>query len=225
MKPAAAFVKRIRADFEANRNPVNAAPMAKYMLNQFPFLGIHMPQCRALLTPAMLEFKPWIDEKFLEHAARAMFRLPEREYHHAAVMLLDRFQSKLTRVSIALLRELIQKNSWWDTVDALSTRCVGPLVLRYPRLQGEMDAWSTDADLWIRRCAIVHQLRHKSRTDVERLFSYCVANAADKDFFIRKAIGWALRYHARTDARAVVEFVAEHPELSNLSKKEALKHC
>ena len=222
---AALLVKRIRADFEANRNPLDAVPMAKYMLHKFPFLGIRAPQCRALLKPLFIEAKPSINEAFLHDAARALFKLPEREYHCAAVVLLDQFRATLTPVSIGLLRELIQKNSWWDTVDALSSHSVGALVLRYPRLQGEMDAWAADADFWVRRCAIIHQLSYREKTDIARLCAYCEANAADKEFFIRKAIGWALRQYARTDARAVMRFVAEHPELSNLSKREALKHC
>ena len=221
----ALLVKRIRADFEANRNPVDAVPMAKYMLHKFPFFGIRAPQCRALLKPLFIEAKPSINEAFLHDAARALFKLPEREYHHAAASLLNQFRATLTPVSVGLLRELIQKNSWWDTVDALSAQCVGAMVLRHTRLQGEMDAWAADTDFWIRRCAIIHQLSFREKTDVERLFAYCEANAADKEFFIRKAIGWALRQYARTDARAVMRFVAEHPELSNLSKREALKHC
>ena len=175
--------------------------------------------------PLIVEAKPSIDEPFLRDASTALWQLPEREHHYAAMMLLDRHKTKLTPVSISLLRELIQKNSWWDSVDALASHCVGTLVLRHPRLQGEMDAWSEDEDFWIRRCAIIHQIHSKEKTDAGRLFRYCVANAAGKEFLIRKAIGWALRQYAYTDAKAVVEFVAEHPELSNLSKREALKHC
>jgi 3-methyladenine DNA glycosylase AlkD len=222
---SAAFVKRIREEFEQHRNPEAAAPMSKYLLHKFPFLGISTPQRSALLLPLFAELKPWIDEGFLADAAERLWKLREREYHQAGAFLLHRFQKKLTPVSLALLRTLIQKNSWWDSVDALATRCVGPLVLRYPKLQAEMDAWSVDENMWIRRCAILHQLGYKDRTDTERLFGYCLVNAADQEFFIRKAIGWALRQYAYTDARAVIEFVENHPELSNLSKREARKHC
>ena len=199
--------------------------MRGYLRGQFPFLGIPTPQRRALLKPILAEAKPWIDEAFLRGAARALWKMPEREYQHAAIELLERSPSKLSTVSLPLLRELIQTKSWWDTVDTLSTHCVARLVLRYPAMRGEMDAWSTDEDFWIRRCAIVHQILYKEKTDVERLFEYCAANANDPEFFIRKAIGWALRQYAFTDARAVVEFVESHGGLSNLSKREALKHC
>ena len=220
-----AFVKAVRNAFEAHRNAELAGPMSKYLLNKFPFLGLRMPVMTAAMDPIVKSVKPFVDETFLRQAARALWRLPEREYHHAAAYLLHKYEKRLTAVSITLLRELIQTKSWWDSVDALATRCVGPLVLRYPRLQGEMDAWSRDEDFWVRRVAIIHQLGYRERTGAERLFTYCSANAWDQEFFIRKAIGWALRQYARTDARAVMEFVELHPELSNLSKREALKHC
>ncbi len=224
MKPVA-FVRAIRKDLEARRNPELAAPMARYMLDKFPFLGLRTPDLNAALHPHFLAARPAMDEEFLREASRLLWKLPEREFHHGAAYLLHREQKRMSAVSLTWLRELIQKNAWWDSVDALSTRCVGPLVLRHPKLQAEMDAWSVDEDFWIRRCAIIHQLGFKERTDAGRLFEYCVANAADREFFIRKAVGWALRQYARTDARAVVRFVEAHPELSNLSKREALKHC
>jgi 3-methyladenine DNA glycosylase AlkD len=221
MKPAADLVRAIRKDLESRRNPELAAPMSRYLLNKFPFLGIRTPD----LVAAMKPFLSVSDEAVLADVARRLWKLREREYHHAAAYMLHRKQKFLTPVIVPLLRELIQTNSWWDTVDALATRCVGPLVSRYPRLAAEMDAWSVDEDFWIRRTAIIHQLSFREQTDVDRLFGFCVANAADREFFIRKAIGWALRQYARTDARAVVRFVASHPELSSLSKREALKHC
>jgi 3-methyladenine DNA glycosylase AlkD len=222
---AVALVTAVRREFRANRNAELAAPMSRYMLGKFPFLGIRTPDMLSLLRPLADLHKPKTDEQFLSAVSRALWKLPEREFHHAAAYLLYRHNKLLTPVSLPLLRELIQTNPWWDSVDAIATRCVGPLVLRYPKLQAEMDAWSTDPDMWIRRCAIIHQLSYRDRTDTERLFEYCAVNASDKEFFIRKAIGWALRQYAKTDARAVVRFVESHPELSNLSKREALKHC
>jgi 3-methyladenine DNA glycosylase AlkD len=101
---------------------------------------------------------------------------------------------------------------------------VGPLVSRYPDLALTMDDWIASDNIWLARTAIIHQERFKDRTDVERLFSYCLLRAADRDFFIRKAIGWALREYSKTDADAVRRFVADHgSELSPLSQREALK--
>jgi len=110
LKPEA-FVKRVSEGFETNRNAAQATPMRSYLRGQFPFLGIPTPERKALLN------------------------MPEREYQHAAIELLDRSPSKLSGVSLRLLRELIQTKAWWDTVDTLSTHCVAQLVLRYPAVR------------------------------------------------------------------------------------------
>jgi 3-methyladenine DNA glycosylase AlkD len=124
---------------------------------------------------------------------------------------------------LPVAREFIITRSWWDTVDALATGVVGPLVLRNPELASVMDEWLASANIWLARTAILHQLRYREHTDSERLFSYCLARSADTEFFIRKAIGWALREYSKTDASAVRQFVAENEHnLSGLSKREAL---
>lgn len=196
--------------------------MSKYMRYRFPFLGLPAPKQLAALRPLL---RSDFDEACLLAAAARLWKKKEREFHHAGALLLLRNHKRMSASSLAPLRALLETNSWWDTVDTLSTRVIGPVVLRYPRLQYEMDEWSRDANFWVRRCAIIHQLSFKDRTDAERLFAYCAANARDSEFFVRKAIGWALRQYARTDARAVLEFVQDHPELSPLSRREALKHC
>jgi 3-methyladenine DNA glycosylase AlkD len=123
------------------------------------------------------------------------------------------------------VQELITTKSWWDTVDTLAAHTVGPLVAAYPGLVDTMDAWVTDANMWLVRTAILHQLRYKERTDAERLFRYCTVQASHRDFFVRKAIGWALRDYARTDPEAVRRYVEEHRSiLAPLSVREASKH-
>lgn len=218
----AAFVRAVDKAYREACDPALADPMSKYMRYRFPFLGLPSPRQKEALQPLL---RKDFDEPFLIHASASLWKKPEREFHYAGTLLLAKNHRKLSPASLAHLRMGIEMNSWWDTVDTLSSRVVGPLVLRYPKLAAEMDEWSHDANFWIRRCAIIHQLAFKERTDVERLFAYCAANANDKEFFIRKAIGWALRQYARTDPRAIVEFVQQHSELSGLSRREALKHC
>jgi 3-methyladenine DNA glycosylase AlkD len=149
---------------------------------------------------------------------RSFYWTPHRGY------LLDRYSKLLTPAALPALRKLIEQKPWWDSVDQLTGRVVGPLVLRHPELRREMDRWSRDPDFWLRRASIIHQLSHGDETDDIRLFDYCERNARDTEFFIRKAIGWALRQHARRHPEAVRDFVATHPELSPLSRREALKH-
>jgi 3-methyladenine DNA glycosylase AlkD len=122
-------------------------------------------------------------------------------------------------------RTLITTRPWWDTVDELAVHVVGPLVARFPGLAETMDDWIADPDVWLVRTAILHQNGYRAATDAQRLFAYCAAQAGHRDFFVRKAIGWALREYARTDPAAVRDFVAEHRAgLSGLSIREALKH-
>ena len=121
------------------------------------------------------------------------------------------------------VRRLIETKPWWDTVDLLAAHVVGPIVLRFD-LGKEMDSWIDDDNIWLARTAILHQLNYKLQTNPDRLFDYCIRRAPDTEFFIRKALGWALRQYARFDEAAVVRFVAEQDRiLSGLTKREALK--
>ena len=125
---------------------------------------------------------------------------------------------------LAPLEELITTKSWWDTVDSLAAHTVGPLIAANPELAPVMDDWIVDDDIWLARTAIIYQLSYKERTDADRLFRYADQRAADTEFFIRKAIGWALRQYGRVDPDAVRAFVASREEtLSGLTKREALK--
>ena len=124
---------------------------------------------------------------------------------------------------IELLKYMVVSNSWWDTIDYIATRGAGELIKKYPSLIKVMDEWSTHENMWLRRIAILHQMKYKNKTDTKRLFSYCMKNAMDKEFFIQKAMGWALREYAYVDANAVLDFVANHT-LPNLTVREAKKH-
>ena len=125
---------------------------------------------------------------------------------------------------LADVEPLITSKSWWDTVDSLAGHTVGVLVAQHPELASTMDEWISSEDIWLARTAILHQLGYKAKTDRDRLFAYCLRRAADREFFIRKAIGWALREYSKTDAKAVHAFVRTNAgTLSSLSSKEALK--
>jgi 3-methyladenine DNA glycosylase AlkD len=212
----------LEAAFRANGCAVNAAAMERYMRGQFPFLGISSPSRRQLQREA-LEGLPQPDEAELREIAVRLWALSEREFQYAAIDLLARAAKRLTPASLDLCETLITTKSWWDTVDALAGGVAGIIVLHHPEVVARMDVWIEDDNLWLRRSAILHQLKWKDRTDTGRLFGYCLSQAGEKDFFIRKAIGWALRQYSWTDADAVRAFVAEHDgELSGLSKREAL---
>jgi 3-methyladenine DNA glycosylase AlkD len=196
--------------------------MAAYMRDQFPFLGIPSPLRSALQRGALAGLGP-LSEEQLTVAVLELWGMPEREYQYAALGLLERNAKRLDETFIPTLRRLVTTKSWWDTVDTLAAHVAGPLVRGHAAAAEVMDAWIEDADFWLARVAILHQLRSKQATDAARLFRYCELRAGDTEFFVRKAIGWALREYSKTDAAAVREFVAGHEgALSGLSRREAL---
>jgi 3-methyladenine DNA glycosylase AlkD len=151
--------------------------------------------------------------------------LDEREYQYAAVDLLGRHVRRLTPADIPALLALVEKKSWWDTVDALASVVNRILRAADSQMQSLMDEALASESFWIRRVAILHQLGWRERTDSKRLFGYATACAHEKEFFIRKAIGWALRDYARHASKQVRAFLHEHKGvLSPLTVREAGKH-
>ena len=197
--------------------------MTAYMMGHFPFLGLTTPQRRALARSAVAGL-PAPDEADVAAVAAAAWALDAREYQYAAVDYAVRGVRCCSPAFLPVAERLITTKSWWDTVDLLAAKVVGPLVAATPTLRSELDRWLVSDDLWLARSAILHQLKWKGDTDADWLFAACLARAADTDFFLRKAIGWALREYSKTDEAAVRRFVADHhAELSGLSKREALK--
>jgi 3-methyladenine DNA glycosylase AlkD len=218
---ASAVLERVTSAYGGARDPAKAAAMAAYMRGQFAFLGIQSPAQKALAREALAGL-PRPAEDDLRDVAVACWALPEREYQYFACGWLRRHAKVCSAGFLETARELITAKSWWDTVDTLAAHLVGTLVTRHPALVSTMDAWSADANLWLARTAILHQLTYKEETDAARLFRYCARQAEHRDFFIRKAIGWALREYSRTDPEAVRSFVESH-RLAPLSAKEALR--
>lgn len=208
--------------YRAHRDPVRATQMAAYMRDQFAFFGIPTPDRRRLDRDVVAGWPPPAEADLVVIATECWAR-PEREVQYFACDYLIRHVKRASPAFLDETRTLITTKSWWDTVDALASKIVGPLVLRYPQLVPVMDRWIDDENLWLARAAILHQLSYGPATDPERLFRHCLARAADTNFFIRKAIGWALRQYSKTDGRAVCSFVDDHAAaLSPLSRREAV---
>jgi 3-methyladenine DNA glycosylase AlkD len=202
----------------------DAAPMARYMKDRFAFLGVRAPARRAATRPVIRESTGWpIDE--VVAVAEGLRERPERECHYVASDLLAHHASRLRASDLAAMRRLVVEDAWWDTVDALASPTIGRMVLDHPEVAAAMDDWVDDDDLWLRRVALLHQLRFGDLTDADRLFRYCSRRGTDPEFFVRKAIGWALRQYARTDPIAVRAFVDDHRDgLAPLSVREATRH-
>jgi 3-methyladenine DNA glycosylase AlkD len=218
-KPVSDFSSRIQDALAGLGDAGKAKAMAAYMKGKFDFLGIQTPARRQATAPLLRVFTghPLV-------AAQALWALPEREYQYVAVDLLRLRNGQLTAADLPALEALVQDKSWWDSVDGLAV-AIGDIVVRQPRLRHRMDELIDAHDFWLRRIALLHQLGLKQETDAARLFAYCLHCADEREFFIRKAIGWALRQYARTNPAAVRQFLDTNREkLSGLSFREAAKH-
>ena len=219
---AASGVKVLRRELEAVADAQLAPAMKAYMKDHFEFLGVPAPQRRVAQRAALHAWKP--SQAELTKFAQSCWCHAEREFQYAANDAISRMIRQCDSSFIEVLHELVTTKSWWDTVDGIAPN-VGVLVLAHPDLVTTMDAWIDDDNMWLRRIALLHQLRYKSSTNPTRLFDYCERRASETEFFIRKAIGWALREYAKTDADAVRGFVDRNgATLSGLSQREALKN-
>jgi 3-methyladenine DNA glycosylase AlkD len=217
------WVNQLVGLFEKNRNEENAIPMQKYMRDQFLFLGIKTPERKEILKEFFQE-SFILKEPFQPEFVQALWEKEEREYQYAALVYMERLVKKLDRSDLPLLEQFIMTKSWWDTVDVLSPKLVGHIAAEYPEvIRSTIDGWAVSEHIWLRRAAILFQLKYKDKTNEELLYKYIQQNAQEKEFFIRKAIGWALREYSKTNPSSVRTFIDTHT-LSNLSIREGSKY-
>jgi 3-methyladenine DNA glycosylase AlkD len=187
-----------------------------------PFLGVKTPERRKLFKEIFKEL-PMPTSKELGETSRALWKLREREYHYAACDLIDFF---LESADKSFLKDhveyLITQKSWWDTVDTLGSVAISPLTIKYPSIS-LMRSWNKSSNMWLNRAAIQHQRGRKTNTDIPLLLEFLDAHADESEFFIAKAIGWALRDLSRVNNSAVKKFLKAHPELNRVAVREAQK--
>lgn len=222
------LVAHIRRELRRRADPVKAPQMRAYMKSAVPYLGVQTPALReacrlAFSAHPLTSFEDWRD------TVLALWRDARyREHRYAALLLTGerRYRDYQTLAALPLYEELIVTGAWWDFVDPIASNRIGLLLRRHPaRMSTTMRRWSRSKDLWKRRTAILCQLSFKADTDLSLLYDCIEPNLGDKDFFIRKAIGWALRQYAWTDGVEVQRYVERNrARLSPLSVREALKN-
>ena len=202
--------------FEDARNEEVSAKMSAYMKHQFNFLGLPKP-IRAILQ------KPFIKVEVIDwDFVFTLYKLEYREYQYIALDYLIRNKSQLSLEDLPFLRKLVLEKSWWDTVDLIASHLIGAVFLNVED-KSIMLQWSRDEKMWIRRCALLFQLKYKDKTNPILLTQIIENNLESSEFFINKAIGWSLREYSKTNPNYVLDFVATH-SLAPLSKREAMKH-
>ena len=209
--------------FRSEANPDKAEAMSKYMKYHFPFLGIQKP-LRSKLEKDFIQKNKHLKFTVLQGLITELWNMPEREFQYTAMELMIKSKIWKHKEAVNLLHYCLIHKSWWDTVDILAGRMVGGYFTSFATVRNQyIEQWLNSDNIWLNRTTIIFQLNYKAKTDEGVLFA-CIDHFKDsKEFFIKKAIGWALRQYARTRPDAVLRFVEAH-DLSPLSRREALKH-
>ena len=205
-----------------HKNEEQARQMSKYMLNKFEYIGIKTPERRKIFKNFFKEYKnkEKIDWEFVNKCWENKYR----EFQYVAADYLKNMKDKLTIDDIPKLKRLILKKSWWDTIDNLDMT-IGALALKDSNVNKILLEWSLDENIWLRRIAIDHQLLRKEKTNTELLEKILKNNLGQNEFFINKAIGWALRDYSKTNPEWVKNFIEKNKEkMAKLSIKEASKY-
>ena len=205
-----------------HKNEEQAQKMSKYMLNKFEYIGIKTPERRKIFKNFFKEYKN--EEKIDWEFVNKCWENKYREFQYVAADYLKNMKDKLTIDDIPKLKQLILKKSWWDTIDNLDMT-IGALALKDSNVNKILLEWSLDENIWLRRIAIDHQLLRKEKTNTELLEKILKNNLGQAEFFINKAIGWALRDYSKTNPEWVKNFIEKNKEkMAKLSIKEASKY-
>ncbi len=218
------FIKALETDLRSQGDRATAVPMEKYMKDHFPFLGIKTDARRAILKKHWQEHKAAVKQNFRE-ISWELFQKEAREFHQCGLeILIAEGRKNYLPEDIHLIEKLITTHSWWDTVDFLAKYVLGNYLRQFPEAtMTTIEKFSNSANMWLNRSAIIFQLDYKKDTDFDLLKSVCLQHQHSDEFFIRKAIGWALRDYSRFNPVGVKSFV-ESASLKPLSRREALRN-
>jgi 3-methyladenine DNA glycosylase AlkD len=221
-----AFVSAVDGALMPLADAARAEAMKAYLLNQFEFLGLPAPVRRQAVKD--IGKVMWQSSADVLTTAELLWQKPQREYRYTAVDLLRQHSAQFSVNDLPALQALLLRDAWWETVDGLSAviaEVMHAAVLQKPNAAVTMEIWLKHPSFWVRRSAMLHQLGWRLDTDTTRLFGFAQQLADEKEFFIRKAIGWALRDYARWNPQAVTEFLVQNrANLSGLTVREAAKH-
>ena len=221
-KPIILFIQK---QLRLLRNKQDAQEMAHYMKTTMPFYGVKAAERKHIAKQAIKQY-PIQTQKEYVATSKALWKLPHREEKYIAIDIARAYPIYIDMKTLPLFEKMIRQGAWWDFVDDIAQHLIGIVLTKQPDMMWPIiECWNDDPNLWIRRSSILCQNKFKQKTDETRLFSLCLQRAHEKEFFIQKAIGWALREYAKTKPQKVRAFIAKHRDkLSKLSYKEAAKH-
>ncbi len=217
------LVTTIKQSFEANEDVTYGQKQSDYLKNNFPCYGIPTQARREILKNCSAEYQEDFKDNF-RTICWELYQFPHREMHHAAIdIFLKEIKKNFQINDIHLIEKFIVTNSWWDSVDTLAKYAVGGYLSKFPEKKyAIIDQFSNSDNMWLNRTAIIFQLGYKAKTDFDLLISECEKHKHSNEFFIQKAIGWALREYGSVNPSGVLEYVNQ-ANLKPLSKKEAIR--
>jgi 3-methyladenine DNA glycosylase AlkD len=218
------YILPLRQAFEALADAERAAVMSKYMLNHFPFYGIMTTDRRACFKSFMQESGKLKNETEVMEVALELWNQEQREFHYCAIEFLIAYKKIFSSSFIHMIEKLIMEHSWWDTVDTVNSKLIEPHFKKFPeQIVPYTQKWNESENMWLQRSSIIFQNKWKQKTNPALLEKYILKHTSSKEFFIRKAIGWALREYSAINPTWVLDFVEAH-EMSGLSKREAIRN-
>jgi 3-methyladenine DNA glycosylase AlkD len=222
------LISVIKKALRTAADPTKAGGMQAYMKSAMPYLGVQTPTFRETIRPLLAAHPLGSADEWRDTVLALWRKAKYREERYAAIEIAghNRYGEFRTMDSLPMYEEMITSGAWWDYVDAIATRQLGDILRKDGgRMPAAMREWSVSDNLWKRRSAILAQLNFKKGTDLKLLYDCMAPSLGATEFFLRKAIGWALRQYARTDPQEVLRYVRRHEaQLSPLSKREALRH-
>lgn len=208
--------------FQKHADPEKAFQMKKYMKDRYPFFGIQANPRRAICSQFLKEHD-LPEKKFLFEIVKQLWEKDEREFQHFGAELAHKFNNNIEENDLEIFQWMIINKSWWDTIDFIAANLVGNYFRIYHQhTEQTMREWLDSGNIWLQRTTLIFQLKYKENTDIDLLTRQILALKDSKEFFIRKAIGWALREYSKTNPDWVIEFVGK-TNMSGLSTREALK--
>jgi 3-methyladenine DNA glycosylase AlkD len=219
-----AAARLVTTELSARGRAEDVASMQKYMKTEMPFHGVMSRGQGEVFRLLRKDHSPSSMDEY-RALVLELWELPRREEKHMAISVAEGFRRFISPECLPLYARLVREGAWWDFVDRVAIHCVG-VALRSSRrvVGGTMKGWIEDECMWMRRSAILCQVGHRQDTDEEMLFDFCLRRCGEKEFFIRKAIGWALREYSYTSPDGVARFLVENRvSLSGLSFREGAK--
>lgn len=216
------YYNRIKSIYQKEGSPERAEKQMAYIRNQFAYYGLRSPEWVAILKVEFKNNGTYSNDSLSEFISLC-YNDEYREMNYAAIQMVEKVQKNEKESFIELLEYMIIHKSWWDTVDWLA-KLVGKHFIAYPDLIiPTTSRWIRSDNMWLNRTALIFQLFYRDKTDIDLLFSYVLIHKESKEFFIQKAMGWALRQYSRIDAQAILQFIESNEDLPKLTKKEAVR--